>query len=202
MAQLIIALIVILVLGALAGGNTFGESLRNGFGCIGNLITVGVIAYVVFTGVRCIHCNGSGKCASCKGSGKSFLFVDCSSCNGNGECTECKATGKGWALQLNIPKSTTRIVIIVICVLAFLWSMIPTANDISAAQSSNENVEHESTGSPADQSTNAPPLSERVIALVREGNKLEAIKLYKSEIGCDLLDAKNSVEWFIARHQK
>ena len=37
-------------------------------------------------------------------------------------------------------------------------------------------------------------VSERVRALARSGNALEAIKLYREETGCDLRTAKETVE--------
>lgn len=46
----IILFVVIVILGALAGGNSFGETIRNGCGCL-VLIVLGLLVLAIFGGV-------------------------------------------------------------------------------------------------------------------------------------------------------
>lgn len=47
MVELLALLIIVIIVGALAGGNSFGEVVRTGFGCLGLLIVLAVIGVVV-----------------------------------------------------------------------------------------------------------------------------------------------------------
>ena len=45
----VVLLVIIVILGALAGGDTFGETIRNGIGCL-VVIFIALLLLVVFVG--------------------------------------------------------------------------------------------------------------------------------------------------------
>ena len=96
----VFAFIVILVLGAMAGGKSFGETVSNGCGCVFMIALMAVVGIGVFTGTRCLACAGTGKCSTCRGSGTSMLIMSCATCTGSGKCSTCKGSGNGWLSQV------------------------------------------------------------------------------------------------------
>lgn len=68
MHTLIIVIIVLVILGAIAGGNSFGDTLRKGVGCLVSLVIIFTITiYLIFNAVfdrvdlsDCQRCGGDG----------------------------------------------------------------------------------------------------------------------------------------------
>ncbi|MDR9453954.1 MAG: hypothetical protein RI542_08485 [Wenzhouxiangella sp.] len=47
MVELLALLAIVIIIGALAGGDSFGEVIRTGFGCLGVLLVLAVIGLAV-----------------------------------------------------------------------------------------------------------------------------------------------------------
>ncbi len=65
----------------------------SGVAALCGIILFGV---VVWSGMTCLACKGSGACSSCGGDGATYLFFSCADCQATGRCASCAGGGQGW----------------------------------------------------------------------------------------------------------